>query len=155
MFYKAYVQPHLDYCSIIWGSTKQSNIQVLVRLQRRACRIILGEQYTTLNEALDKINSLNIEQRISLQKAKFMYRVSQNAVPSYIQTMFNYNVRRPDHLRSSNKTDFLIPKPNTELFKGSMSYSGVKVWNNIPNDIRQCQSIKKFTVNYTKWINAN
>ena len=155
MFYKAYVQPHLDYCSIIWGSTKQSNIQVLVRLQRRACRIILGEQYTTLNEALDKINSLNIKHRISLQKAKFMYRVSQNAVPSYIQTMFNYNIRRPDHLRSSNKTDFLIPKPNTELFKGSMSYSGVKVWNNIPNDIRQCQSIQSFTVNYTKWINAN
>ncbi|WAR09122.1 hypothetical protein MAR_019080, partial [Mya arenaria] len=145
MFYKAYVQPHLDYCSIIWGSTKQSNIQVLVRLQRRACRIILGEQYTTLSEALNIINSLNIEQRISLHKAKFMYRVSQNAVPSYIQNMFNYNVRRPNHLRSSNKSDFLIPKPNIELFKGSMSYSGVKVWNNIPNEIRQSESIKSFT----------
>ncbi|WAQ99776.1 hypothetical protein MAR_024149 [Mya arenaria] len=142
MFYKAYVQPHLDYCSIIWGSTKQSNIQVLVRLQRRACRIILGEQYTTLSEALNIINSLNIEQRVSLHKAKFMYRVSQNAVPSYIQNMFNYNVRRPNHLRSSNKSDFLIPKPNIELFKGSMSYSGVKVWNNIPNEIRQRESIK-------------
>ncbi|WAR28317.1 hypothetical protein MAR_014021, partial [Mya arenaria] len=145
MFYKAYVQPHLDYCSIIWGSTKQSNIQVLVRLQRRACRIILGEQYTTLSEALNIINSLNIEQRVSLHKAKFMYRVSQNAVPSYIQNMFNYNVRRPNHLRSSNKSDFLIPKPNIELFKGSMSYSGVKVWNNIPNEIRQRESIKSFT----------
>ncbi|WAR28342.1 hypothetical protein MAR_014046 [Mya arenaria] len=155
MFYKAYVQPHLDYCSIIWGSTKQSNIQVLVRLQRRACRIILGEQYTTLSEALNIINSLNIEQRVSLHKAKFMYRVSQNAVPSYIQNMFNYNVRRPNHLRSSNKSDFLIPKPNIELFKGSMSYSGVKVWNNIPNEIRQRESIKSFTVNYTKWINSN
>ncbi|WAR27003.1 hypothetical protein MAR_012707 [Mya arenaria] len=155
MFYKAYVQPHLDYCSIIWGSTKQSNIQVLVRLQRRACRIILGEQYTTLSEALNIINSLNIEQRVSLHKAKFMYRVSQNAVPSYIQNMFNYNVRRPNHLRSSNKSDFLIPKPNIELFKGSMSYSGVKVWNNIPNEIRQSESIKSFTVNYTKWINSN
>ena len=42
LFYKAYVQPHLDFCSVIWGSTKQSNIQVLVRLQRRACHIILG-----------------------------------------------------------------------------------------------------------------
>ncbi|WAR23462.1 hypothetical protein MAR_037131 [Mya arenaria] len=155
MFYKAYVQPHLDYCSIIWGSTKQSNIQVLVRLQRRACRIILGEQYTTLSEALNIINSLNIEQRVSLHKAKFMYRVSQNAVPSYILNMFNYNVRRPNHLRSSNKSDFLIPKPNIELFKGSMSYSGVKVWNNIPNEIRQSESIKSFTVNYTKWINSN
>ena len=81
MFYKAYIQPHLDYCSIIWGSTKQSNIQVLLRLQRRACRIILGEQYTTLNDALKLINSLNIEKRISLQRAKFMYRVSKKYCP--------------------------------------------------------------------------
>ena len=58
-------------------------IQAFLRLQRRACHIILGEQYTTLSEALVLINSLNIEQRILLQKAKFMYRVSQNTVPSY------------------------------------------------------------------------
>ena len=155
LFYKAYIQPHLDYCSIIWGSTKQSNIQVLLRLQRRACRIILGEQYTTLNDALKLINSLNIENRISLQRAKFMYRVSKNTVPSYIQNMFNYNLNRPNCLRSSNITDFIIPKPKTELFKGSMSYSGAKVWNTIPNDIRECDSIKSFTFNYTKWINLD
>ena len=84
-----------------------------------------------------------------------MYRVSKNAVPSYIQNMFNYNSNRPNHLRSSNKMDFIIPKPKTELFKGSMSYSGAKVWNTIPNDIRECDSIKSFTFNYTKWINLD
>ena len=155
LFYKAYVQPHLDYCSIIWGSTKQSNIQILLRLQRRACRIILGEQYTTLSDALKQINSLNIEQRICLQKAKFMYRVSNKSVPSYIIDMFNYNSIRPSHLRSSNEKDFIIPKPNSELFKRSMSYSGAKIWNSIPNNIRECKNIKSFIFNYNKWINQD
>ena len=81
-----------------------------------------------------------------------MYRVSNDTVPSYIQTMFKYNTGRLDHLRNSNRTNFLIPKPHTELFKGSMSYSGVKVWNNIPNHIRGSQSIKFFTDGYTKWM---
>ena len=67
--------------------------------------------------------------------------------------MFNYNSNRPNNLRSSKKMEIIIPKPKSELFKGSMSYSGAKVWNTIPNDIRECDSIKSFTVNYTKFIN--
>ena len=153
LFYKAYVQPHLDYCSVIWGNTRKTNIQVILRLQRRACRIILGEQYTSLNEALKLINSLNIEKRISLQKAKFMYQVSNKTVPTYIQNMFTTNSEHPSHLRSSNEMNYIIPKPKTELFKGSMSYSGSKLWNSIPNDIRNSKTIKSFTYNYTKFLN--
>ena len=151
MFYKAYVQPHLDFCNIIWGSTKKSNIQVLLRLQRRACHIILGEQYTTLSEALVLINFLNIEQRILLQKAKFMYRISQSTVPSYIQNMFQ-PTHTSRHLRSSDKFNYQIPKPNKELFKGSLSYSGAFVWNNIPVEIKQSRDIKNFVFNYNRWL---
>ena len=154
LFYKAYIQPHLDFCNIIWGSTNKSNIQILIRLQRRACHIILGEQYTNLNEALLSINVLSIEQRILLQKAKFMYRVFQNATPSYIQNMFQYNNNNHRNLRSSNHLNVLIPKPNKELFKGSMSYSGAKVWNSIPDYIRLCPTINSFTSNFIKWIKS-
>ena len=41
----------------------------------------------------------------------------------------------------------------TELFN-VVSYSGVKIYINIPNDINdKCQRIKSFTVNHTKWVN--
>ena len=154
MFYKAYIQPHLGVCNIVWGSTKKSNIQTIIRLQRRACHIILGEQYTNLKEALLNINVLNIEERILLQKAKFMYRVNQNTVPSYIQNMFQYNNNSERNLRSSNDLNFVIPKPNKELFKGSMSYSGAQVWNSTPGCIRLCPTIKSFTSNFIKWIKS-
>ena len=117
IFYKAYIQPHLDYCNIIWGNTKKANIHISLRLQRRACRTIFGDQYTTLNEALVIINSLNIEQRIFLQKAKFMYRVSQHAVPSYISDMFHPTVVSERNLRSANELNYITPRPNKELFK--------------------------------------
>ena len=154
MVQKAYIQPHLDFCNIIWGSTKKSNIQILIRLQRRACHVILGEQYTNLNEALLSINVLSIEQRILLQKAKFMYRVFQNVTPSYIQNMFQYNNTCQKDLRSSNHLNYLIPKPKKELFKGSMSYSGAQVWNSIHNYIRLCPTINSITSNFIKWIKS-
>ena len=40
-FYKSFIQPHLDCCNIVWGATTQSNLLRLLRLQKRACKIIL------------------------------------------------------------------------------------------------------------------
>ena len=57
------------------------------------------------------------------------------------------------NLRSSNEIDYKVPKPKTELFKGSLSYSGSKLWNSIPTNIRQSATIKSFTHNYTKLLN--
>ena len=36
-FYKAYIQPHLDFCNIIWGNTSQTNLLKIYRLQKWAC----------------------------------------------------------------------------------------------------------------------
>ena len=40
-FYKTYIQPHIEYCNIIWGGTSQMNLNRIFRLQNRACKIIL------------------------------------------------------------------------------------------------------------------
>ena len=40
-FYKSFIQPHLDYCNIVWGKTSQNNLLRLFRLQKGACKIIL------------------------------------------------------------------------------------------------------------------
>ena len=42
---------------------------------------------------------------------------------------------------------FLIPKPNTELFKKSFTYSALVLWNNLPNSIRNSPSVNSFKVN--------
>ena len=40
-YYKSFIQPHIDYCNIVWGTTAQSNLLRLFRLQKRTCKIIL------------------------------------------------------------------------------------------------------------------
>ena len=37
-FYKTYVQPHIDYCSTIWGGTSQRNLDRIYWLQQEAHR---------------------------------------------------------------------------------------------------------------------
>ena len=46
LFYNAYIRPHLQYCSVIWGNSTNINIQktMMTKLQRRACKLILGDE---------------------------------------------------------------------------------------------------------------
>ena len=40
-FYKSYIQPHIDFCNIVWGSSSESNKLQVFKLQKRACKINL------------------------------------------------------------------------------------------------------------------
>ena len=36
LFYKSYIQPHVYFCNIVWGSSSETNKQKILRLQKRA-----------------------------------------------------------------------------------------------------------------------
>ena len=41
------LKPYLEYCCSIWGSTSQENINTIVKLQKRAARLILDADFST------------------------------------------------------------------------------------------------------------
>ena len=51
-FYKSYIQPHVDFCNIVWGNTCESNKMKIFRLQKSACRIILDYNGDNSHEAM-------------------------------------------------------------------------------------------------------
>ena len=156
LFYKAYIQPHIDYCNIVWGGASIHKTDGILKLQKRACKVILGEQYTTFDNAMATINSLTVHQRILLNKAKFMYKVHNNQIPSYISDTFSYRENSYVHLRFRNdKTDFHIPRPRLEMFKQSMLYSGPKIWNGIPVSIRNSSTLHNFAHKFIDWMKGN
>jgi hypothetical protein len=56
----------------------------------------------------------------------------------------NYNLR-------NWQTDLTLPKPNREFLKRSFKYSGAYLWNNLPLEAKQAQSIYTFK-SYIKQI---
>ena len=53
LFYKAYSQPHFNYCNIVWGNSSNYNVSQITKPQRRVCKIILGTEYSDLDSARD------------------------------------------------------------------------------------------------------
>ena len=64
MFYNAYVKPHFDYCNIVWSNTPSGKINKISKLQRRACKLILAQDYTDIQEAFERLNILSFHQII-------------------------------------------------------------------------------------------
>ena len=88
MFYNAYFKPHFEHCDTVWSNTSSGNINKISNLQRRACKLILPQDYTGIQEALERLNILSFGQIIFLNIAKLMYKVYNNLAPIYLHELF-------------------------------------------------------------------
>ena len=59
-----------------------------------------------------------------------------------------------EKLRSVANKHYVLPKAKNNLFKGSLSFSAVLVWNSIPLDIKNSSSLHFFTKRRSEWING-
>ena len=156
MFYNAYIKPHFVYCSTVWSNTSSGNINKITKLQRRACKLILSQDYTDIQEALKRLNILSFDQDIFLNKAKLMYKVYNNIAPVYLHELFQMRDINLDNtasnLRSVAHKNYLLPQAKCNLYKGSFSYSGVVVWNSLPTSIKLASSLDTFVKQCTEWL---
>ena len=145
-FYKSYIQIHIDFCNIVWESSSESNKLKIFKLQKRACKIILDYNIDNSRKAMKSLKIMSIYDWLQLRKAKCMFKVYNNLVPTYISKNFTLRneLNTSIQLRSSSAGCFIPPKPRTEYFKHSLSYSRCLVWNSLPEEIKNAQTIDSF-----------
>ena len=150
-FYKSYIQPHIDFCNIVWGSSSDTNKLKIFKLQKRACRVILDYNVDDIHEAMKTLKIMSVYDRLYLRKAKFMFKVANNMTPTYISENFTSR-NNGIMLRSSTAGCFVPPKPRTEYFKHSLRYSGCLVWNSLPQEVKNAQTPDTFHNRCLKWL---
>ena len=150
-FYKSYIQPRIDFCNIVWGSSSDTNKLKLFKLQKRACRVILDYNVDDIHEAMKTLKIMSVYDRLYLRKAKFMFKVANNMTPTYISENFTSR-NNGIMLRSSTAGCFVPPKPRTEYFKHSLRYSGCLVWNSLPQEVKNAQTPDTFHNRCLKWL---
>ena len=69
---------------MIWGNASNFNVARIFRLQRRTCKVILGNAYIDFESAKSPLKILSFEQSVFLNKAKVMFKVANGLVPQCI-----------------------------------------------------------------------
>lgn len=153
LFFNAYILPHLDYCSTIWGNCNNDLLEKLHKFQKRAARVILDKDYLAPTEELfTQLGWMKFNDRVNYKKSILMYKALNNQTPDYIQNKFQHTQDRHNiNLRSSTQNKLYVPKPRLEFARKSFAYSGAKLWNDIPQTVQTAQSLAQFKSRYLKW----
>ncbi len=80
--YKGYVRPLTEYCDAVWDSSlTKGQITCIERVQKRACKIILGKEYTSYTDALNECGLDALSER----RQKHCLKLAQS-LPKCVQT---------------------------------------------------------------------
>ena len=141
-FYRALIQPIIDYACVVWGATKQSNINRIIRLQKYAARVILNVKYPQdmpSAEMFEKLNWKTLPQRIRYFTSILMYKSVNSLAPDYLTQKFHFVKDKHNvNTRHAAQKKVCIPKFSTTTGQRSFSYRGPKQWNDLPLEFKNC-----------------
>ena len=144
LFY-AFVQPHIDYGLLVWGSATPSNLKPIKKNLQKAVRKILFKNRNQPTEPLfHELKVLDFDKHKFLTISSFMWQLTYDNIPDTIKSSFN--IRNRDY--GVNNRKYHIPNISSEILKRNIVYQGPKIWNNLKNDIK----IKKSTFSFKKTL---
>lgn len=152
LLYDTLVLPHLNYCTIIWGSCCQTVLNKCITLQRKVIRLCWGLPRDFSSVLLFKTtNKLSINDIFVYQMSSFVYLWIHNELPAVFKNVF---CRQCDmHVYNTRNPNKLVSKfcKNIKL-SNTVSIQGPKVWNTLPIKITELCSIESFQCNLKKHL---
>ena len=145
--YNAIIQPHFDYCCEVWDSLGSGLAQRLQKLQNRCARIIMHckNEAGQSDIALHSLGWITLAERRARIKARLMFKILNNLAPKRLSNALkdSYAASSNYHLRNMNRK-VAVPLPKTEFLQKSLTFNGAKLWNSLPNDVRNCETLASF-----------
>ena len=119
-------------------------------MQKKAARLIVdADPLSPSKEMFKKLNGLPFKELVKYKQACLIYKSKTGQTPSCIQDLFtNVSDCVSYILRSSAQKKLYLSRAHSK----SLSYPGVSIWNSIPNDIRNAESLSQFKVGYHKLL---
>ena len=132
--YNMMIAPLLTYCCLVKLSLNKTQLSKLTDFEAKASHIVYGER----NE--QKIRSIIRERNV--KSCLMVYKCIHDEVCSPMKNYFEIH----KHERETRNQNYLVklPKLRLELGRQAFSYSGAKLYNDLPLDLRKQDNFKDF-----------
>ena len=138
------VSSSLDYVNSILYGTSLKNINSLQRIQHSLARVVTHRRSRALPSAtalLKQLHWLPVEWRIRFKLATMIFKALHTGRPPYHQLHYYQPTRS---LRSSGSHQLVKPRHNLSFGARSFRISAPHIWNSLPTNIREAQSLLTF-----------
>ena len=155
--YCSLVLPYMYYCVVLWGNNYQSKIDNVIKLQKKAIRIISRASFNehTL-PLLKRLNALSFQDIVKVTTLVIMYKVYNHLVPTNIELLFDLQSEVHSYsTRSSTNKNFHVRYVRTNTKKFTLGHIGPTVWFNLNVEIKESKSVFSFKKHLKRMIINN
>ena len=156
----AFFHSQFSHCPLTWMFHSRSINTKINNLHFRALRIVYKDESLSFQNLLDKDNSITIHQRNLRSLATEMFKVTTGLSPTFMIDVFcaNHNLDTNNFsARTRLNSRFYNPVNPKKVYMGSNSLRclGPKIWNMVPNEVRESSSLSMFKARIKKWKPSN
>ena len=153
VIYNSYIKCNLNYCSVVWMFSNKTEMEKLERTNKRALRVVTNKFHLSYKTLCAEEKQLSVYKHCLKSAALLMYKVRRDTAPLYVKELFTLQESGYE-MRDNNK--FILPAYNSVNYgKNSFRYLGAKLWNKIPLEIKNKNSLNTFKSAITQWLLDN
>ena len=143
--YTTFILPVLEYACEVWGGCSKFHVDLLEKLQLEAARIVTGlPSYVNTQALYFETGWENLESRRNRRKLVLFYKMHNQLTPTYLHNLLPNLVRDRSRYPLRNNNDYETPNYRLSTTRSSFLPYTINLWNSLPENIRNQQSIPKF-----------
>ena len=139
---------NFNYCPLVWLFCSAESVRKQEKVQERALRFLFDNYESDYEHLLVRANKPSIEVRklLSIEIFKTIHDLNS----SFMKEIFTLNTREG---ASRNR---LVVKTQTSKRYGTdtLRSLGPKIWNSLPSEIKNCESLPSFKILIKTWSGA-
>jgi len=142
--YAQYVRPHLEFAAPAWSPWTITDKECIESVQKKAIKAVSGLKGKTYEERLLELAIPSLEQRRNeadlIQVYKIIHGFDNVDKGQWFEILDGEGVTRAQQGRLKLKQN----RSRLDLRTNFFSQRVVPLWNNLPEELRTCQSLKSF-----------
>ena len=135
-----------------WAPWLRKDIDVLEKVQHRATRR-MSDVRGTYPERLQQLDLTTLEERRMRGDAIEVFKYVRGFFDVNSETLFTKNSHMEPKTRHQHS--FLPLTGNLDLRKHFFTVRGAKLWNSLPSDLRQSNTVNKYKNAYDRYMVRN
>ena len=140
---------YFNYCPLTWMCHSRAMNNKINRLQERCLHIMYSDKTSFFEKLLENDGSVTIQTRNLRTLATEMFKVYKNLSPAIIADFFHV---RQNNRNLRNGSYFAIPNVKSVYHETeSLSILGPRIWNLVPNKLKQLVNILAFKKEFKEW----
>ena len=142
------IYPHINLHILIWGGTNESHLQPLVVAVNKVIRNLYWGNDNTLTK-YKKLNILPVNEIYNLKLGEFFFKTIKLNEHQLLVNILDEISFGHDH-NTRNFNNFRLPMIATDMNKRFFLSNGIKLWREIRDNIKNCETLSSFRRNYEK-----